>query len=454
MNIILETDSYKTSHWLQYPPDTTQVKSYGESRGGEFPATLFFGLQYLLLNHLVGPVVTQAKIDEASEFFDAHMGPGIFNHAGWQYILERHGGYLPIKIKAVPEGSLVPTGNLLFTIENTDPNCFWLVNYLETILSRVWYPTTVATQSFYMKQEILAALELSGDPSLIDFKLHDFGYRGVSSEETAAIGGAAHLLSFKGTDTIAGIRFLQKYYKAPMCGFSIPAAEHSTITSWGQDRSSETAAYRNMLISYPTGLVAVVSDSFNIYEACEDIWGRELKDLVESRDGTLVIRPDSGDPHIVLPKLLEILGSKFGYSINTKGYKVLNPKVRLIQGDGIDRHTIVTIMASILAAGWSMDNLAFGSGGGLLQKVNRDTNKFAIKCCAIRQGDELRPVYKSPVDSPDKKSKSGDLDLYEVGGQYCTGPSGAWAPSALRTVFLNGSLMNFYTFADIQTKMK
>ena len=180
------------------------------------------------------------------------------------------------------------------TVENTDPELPWVTNYVETLLSMIWYPSTVATQSRYMRLRVLNYLEATGDTSLIDFKVHDFGFRGSTSVESAGIGDSAHLVSFKGTDTFQGIRVARKYYGEPMAGFSIPAAEHSTITSWGYE--NEKDAYANMLKAFPTGLVAVVSDSYDIYNACREIWGKELKEAVLARDGVLVVRPDSGYP--------------------------------------------------------------------------------------------------------------------------------------------------------------
>ena len=191
---------------------------------------------------------------------------------------------------------------------------------------------------------------------------------------------------------------------------SIPASEHSTITAWGRDR--ELDAYKNLLEQYPTGLVACVSDSYNIYEACDKIWGSRLRDQIIHRNGTLIIRPDSGDPLKVLPKLLDILSNKFGFVINAQGFKVLNPQVRLIQGDGIESHnTIEMILNQLTYYGWSADNISFGSGGGLLQKINRDTMGFAIKCSAAIVDDVVIDVYKSPIDQPDKNSKKGFLKL-------------------------------------------
>jgi nicotinamide phosphoribosyltransferase len=191
-----------------------------------------FGLQAFIKEYLLEPI-TQADIDIADEILTAHGEP--FNRAGWQYILDKRDGYLPVVIRSVPEGTVVPVKNVLATIENTDPNCFWLTTWLETALLRaVWYGTTVATQSYTIKQVILDYLERTGDPTAIDFKLHDFGARGVSSLESAGIGGAAHLVNFMGTDTISGILFAREYYNAGIAGFSIPASEHSISTSFGK----------------------------------------------------------------------------------------------------------------------------------------------------------------------------------------------------------------------------
>lgn len=246
-NLLLQTDSYKLTHFRQYPPKTEIVYSYLESRGGMFEETLFFGLQYLIKAYLEGQVFEKEDIYEARDFAKQHFGNDhCFNFDGWHRLYDKHQGRLPIRIRAVPEGTVVNTSNVLMTMENTDPEFPWLTNYLETLLLKVWYPTTVATLSRRIKQVIGRALERTGDPGLLNFKLHDFGYRGVSSEETAAIGGAAHLVNFMGTDTIAAIRLLQQFYNVKdMPAFSIPASEHSTITSWGKEH--EVDAYRNML---------------------------------------------------------------------------------------------------------------------------------------------------------------------------------------------------------------
>ena len=339
-SLILKTDSYKVTHWRQYPPGTTGVYSYMESRGGRWPTSVFFGLQYLLREYVVGAVVTRPGIEEADEFFSKHLGDrSLFNREGWEYVLRVHGGRLPVRIKAVPEGSPVWNRNVLMTIENTDPHVAWLTNYLETLLVQVWYPTTVATQSREMKRIWHGYLVRTGDPSLIAFKLHDFGYRGSTSDESAALGGAAHLVNFTGTDNLAGCELAMRYYRAQMPGFSIPAAEHSTITAWGRERELE--AYANMLRAYPDSpLIAVVSDSYDIFYAVSELWGKRLRDAVMARRGAVVIRPDSGKPDEVVLSVLRRLAAAFGVRVNAKGYKVLDDHVRVIQGDGIDYHTI------------------------------------------------------------------------------------------------------------------
>lgn len=461
MNLLTATDSYKASHAQQLPPGTTRVYSFFESRGGVHPETVFFGLQYYLKRYLEGRVVAQRNIDEATAFWKAHFGTEkVFapTARGWQHIINRWGGKLPVEICAVPEGTVVPVKNALMTIENTDPEVPWLTNWLETVLSMVWYPMTVATQSRAMRKLLLSSLERTGDPSLIDFKLHDFGFRGSTSIESARIGGAAHLVNFKGTDTATALMMLHSYYDEPMAGFSIPASEHSTITSWG--REHEVDAFRNILDQFPSGLVACVSDSYNVFEACRSLWGGALRDRVLARDGCLVVRPDSGEPTEIVPQVLTLLGERFGFSVNSKGYKVLDPHVRVIQGDGIDYDMLRAVLAAIEATGWSADNIAFGSGGGLLQKVNRDTQKCAIKCSAAEIDGEWHFVMKDPITDPGKKSKAGRLALVrgsEIGlftalQDADIGGGTAQSQTLLEPVFRNGEVLRTQTLADIRRR--
>ncbi len=451
-NILLLTDSYKVSHYKQYPAGTTTIHSYFESRGGRFDNTVFFGLQYYLKTYLEGPIVTREKIEEAAKLYAAHFGnETLFYREGWEYILDQHAGHLPVRIRAVEEGTAVPTHNVLMTIENTDPKCWWLTNYLETLLVQIWYGTTVATQSREIKKRILHYLNETGDPTTINFKLHDFGFRGVSSVESAAIGGASHLINFSGTDTVIALAMIQDCYKTQdVFGFSIPAAEHSTITSW--TRSREADAYRNMLTQYPEGLVAVVSDSYDVYHACEKIWGEELKAQILQRKGTLVVRPDSGIPKDVVLRIVEILGDKFGYTTNAKGYKVLDPHVRVIQGDGVDYDSVGEILEHLKKQGWSADNVAFGMGGALLQKLDRDTQKFAFKCSAAIVNGEARDVFKDPITDQGKRSKRGKLKLVLEHGTLITRRLEEAGEDVMKTVFENGKILQTTTFEEIKNR--
>jgi nicotinamide phosphoribosyltransferase len=456
-NLILRTDSYKASHWLQYPPGTRTVYSYVEARGGQFSHAVVFGLQAWLREYLARPI-TQADINEAAELFAAHGEP--FNRQGWQALLVKHGGHYPIRIRAVPEGSVLPTKQALVTIQNTDPDFYWLTSFLETELLRaIWYPTTVATLSAAAKAIIQRYLQAtSEDPAgQIGFKLHDFGARGVSSLESAALGGLAHLVNFLGTDTVIALQAGRRYYDEPMAGFSIPAAEHSTITSWG--REHEVDAYRNMLRQFGKqgALFAVVSDSYDIFNACEHLWDEALKAEVVSSGATLVVRPDSGDPAAVVLKVAQILDAKFGATINRRGYRVLN-NVRIIQGDGVNLKSLRECLSNLYHNGYAADNIAFGMGGGLLQQVNRDTLQWAMKCSAMQIGDEWRNVYKAPVGDTGKTSKRGRIEPFRLpDGQVVTVDPhqtdvAASATALLQTVYENGQLMNSTTFSAVRER--
>jgi len=450
-NLILNTDSYKCSMWNQYPPGTKYVSSYVESRGGKFDSTLFFGLQVFIKETLLTPI-TKTDIDIAESIITAHGEP--FNREGWEYILNEYNGFLPLRIQAVKEGTIVPTGNVLVQVINTDPKCYWLTTYIETALLRaIWYPTTVATLSKACKNIIQSFMNETSDNTDVSFKLHDFGARGVSSRESAELGGAAHLVNFMGTDTISGITCAMKNYNSGVCAYSIPAAEHSTITSWTRDNEKE--AYENMLnlFSGENKIVAVVSDSYDLWNAIENIWGTELKDRIVNSGGTLVVRPDSGDPVQTVALSLIKLMEKFGYEVNSKGYKVLPKYIRLIQGDGINIESIEDILVELRSLKISAENLAFGMGGKLLQGVDRDTQKFAMKCSSIMVGNEWRDVYKDPITDSGKKSKKGRLMLIkdDSGKNFITlRENFNEYPNLLETVYENGKLIREQSFDEIR----
>jgi nicotinamide phosphoribosyltransferase len=462
-NFVLLADAYKYSHHKLYMPGTRHIYSYLESRGGLFPETMFYGLQYFLKEYLQGPVFTQQDLDQAAPFLKQVFGrDDVFDKSKFQYILDKHNGKLPVKIRAVAEGTVVPTGNVLMTIENTDPECFWLTNFLETLLMQVWYPNTVATLSHQVKKIVTQFYQetaTEGSEAGIEFVLNDFGFRGVSSVESAGVGGSAHLLSFRGSDTLAGSILAQQYYNTDkVYGVSIPATEHSICTLLGKD--GELEVFRHILKTFPTGIVACVSDSYNIFRACESYWGEELKQDILNRDGVLVIRPDSGDPIMTLLKIFEILFGKFGYTVNSKGYKVLPPQLRVIQGDGVNYHAIIEMYQALKANNISAENLVLGMGGALLQKVDRDTQKFAIKCSYATVNGKDVNVEKSPTEMDKngnitesfKKSKGGKIKLVKINDTYRTVKQNEYPELAdqLITVFENGHMVKEWTFEQVR----
>lgn len=455
-NPILATDSYKFSHFLQYPPEARRLSAYVESRRNALmEGALFFGLQAFVVDKLARPI-TAADIDEAEAIATAHGEP--FNRAGFEVIVADHGGYLPIEIVALPEGTLVPTRVPMLQVVNTDPRLPWLVSFVETALLRaIWYPTTVATVSATVKRVIAAGLDRSSDDPAgqLPFKLHDFGARGASSAESAALGGLAHLVNFMGTDTVEALVAARRWYDEPMAGFSIPAAEHSTMTAWGRPREAD--AYANMIRTFKGDgkLVAVVSDSYDLFHAVGDIWGGELKDLVTSVGGTLVVRPDSGDPVETPLKALDILWQRFGGSVNAKGYRVLSPHVRLIQGDGMNPVSIEVLVTSMIERGFSVDNIAFGMGAGLLQKVDRDTLSFAMKTNAMEDADgRWHDISKSPATDPSKGSKEGRQAVIRDGGRLVgvkLDELGS-AENEMRPVWRDGEWLVRESFATIRAR--
>lgn len=466
-NLILLADGYKYSHHKLYYPGTSKVFSYLESRGGKFDSTVFYGLQYFLKEYLEGFAFTQQDLDEAEPILQQVFGrDDIFDKSKFQYILDTYDGKLPVRIKAVPEGAVVPTSNVLMTIENTDPNCFWLTNFLETLLMQVWYPITVATISREVKKVLTHYYKetaSAGAEAGIEYVLNDFGVRGASSIETASLGGSAHLVNFQGSDNITGSVLAQRYYNtATVFGKSIPATEHSICTLLGE--KGELDIFKHVLETFPTGTVACVSDSYNIFRACEQYWGEDLKAEILDRDGVLVIRPDSGDPITTLLHIFPILFDKFGYTLNEKGYKVLPPQVRVIQGDGVNYDAIKDIYQALKENEISAENLALGMGGALLQKLDRDTQQFALKCSYAEINGEGVAVQKRPTEmdangnigESTKKSKGGKLKLIKLNGEYRTVVESEYPEikDELVTVFENGKITKEWTFEQVREAAK
>lgn len=458
-NLILLTDSYKLNHFNMYPEGTQNVYSYFESRtGAKYPYTVFFGLQIYLKKYLEGVVVTQEDVEEADAFSKEHFGMDNFNRPMWEHIVKVHGGKLPIRIKAVPEGLPVPVSNVLFTVEATDDKCAALVSPLETILTHIWHGSNVATISRDLRVYLEKAFVESVDGNfmwLLDFMLHDFGFRGVSSVESAGMGGAGHLVNFKGTDTIVAITYAKRYYKAGMAGLSVPASEHSVMCSLGEE--GEFDMVRRLIQKYPKGILSVVSDSYNIEHAIEN-YGTVLKDEILARDGKFVVRPDS--PRWVGDKacdqivcIANDLAYYFGSTVNKKGYKVLNSKVGIIYGDGLSVEEIKESVDALLKAGFAASTCVFGMGGGLLQKHNRDTQRNAFKCSAQKRNGEWIDNYKKPLDLT-KASKKGRLKLVweklAFGKTLVTVPIDDPREDVLVTVFENGTVTKEWTLEEVR----
>lgn len=462
ISVVLDTDSYKSSHFGQYPPDATAVSCYGAARKyggppvepgpGVLPpdGVLWFGLRAVIASALAQ--VLDGDVDKAEEVFTLHGMP--FNRSGWLRAVSRFDGGLPLTVSALPEGSYVPLGIPLYRVDSVDdPDLMFLASYVETALLRCWYPTSVATRGFRLKSVIGHWLDRTGDPSGLPFKLHDFGSRGASSSETAGIGGMAHLVNFLGTDTVAGMVFADRFYDAgPACGYSIPASEHGTMSSWGPDQ--ELDAFRNMLARYarPGALFACVSDTYDFWDAVDRKWPSLAADL-ERSGATLVIRPDSGDPAKVVPEALRRLAKSFPPSVNGKGYLALPPCVRLIQGDGISEASVPRILAAVCEAGFSADNVAFGMGGELLQNLTRDTWSFAQKVSAVKRSGLWRDAFKSPVDDPGKKSLGGRLSVVSKNGCLAVSTDAFNTPAdRLVPVYRDGRLLPGDNFQAIRQR--
>ena len=456
-NLLMDVDSYKMSHFLGYPKGTTEMYSYLESRGGKYPDTVFFGLQPIL--EKLARRITFDQVAQARIFAEKHGVP--FNNEGWKDIMIDHGGYLPIEIKAVKEGTSVPAHNVLMTIRNTDPRFAWLTSYLETMLLRVWYPITVATRIRNMKRKIKPFYERTSETlDSLPFAVLDFSSRGVSSYEQSQIGGAAYLANFLGSDNIPAVEFVNRVYDSPMSGFSVPATEHSIMCAFGEENEFGSFEYLIDNMGQEGGILSVVSDTWDIFRAAE-YWGH-LANKIKAKNLTLVVRPDSGEIEDVLPEVLYILQNAFGSTENSKGYRVLN-NVKVLWGDGINEDTCTDPFQIADNMGISADSIITGSGGGLMQvDINRDTNKFAIKGSNVIVNGESRPISKNPVTDTGKRSKAGKLMLHYdlLQDKYTTMQTDSSLSAGsqqiidqLETVFLDGTIMRWQTIDDIRERI-
>lgn len=419
-NLALSTDSYKASHACksqnahvkpvgQFPEGTEYTSYYIEART-EDEELVSAGMNFVA--KVLDRGITLAKVNRANLIYRAHFGREIFNYEAWARIATEFNGKLPIDMWAVPEGTILPSKTPIAVIENTHPDYPWLPGNLETFVLRgIWYPTSVATKSNKCLKVLKKYMDMTSDlegeayTATLKTRLHDFGARGATSEESAAIGGLAHLYNFIGTDTVEALVLAQDLYNVHCAGVSIPAREHSTTIGY----EDEDDAYLNSIELYGDGPYSCVMDSTD-YEAAVERVCLKMKDKIIIAGGTFVFRPDSGRMIDNIMFTLNMLGKHFGYTRNSKGYKVLHPSVRLIQGDDINSaDDIERVLSWMEVHRWSCENIAFGMGGGLLQKVNRDTHKFAMKLSAICINGVWRGVHKCPKGSEWKTSKKGRL---------------------------------------------
>lgn len=470
-NTLLATDVYKLGHMRFYPEGTTKIYSYLVTRSSKkFDKVVWFGLQAFIKDYLLWPI-TPEDAREFFEYYEMILGPvprDVVENINALAAL----GYWPVSIKAAPEGSVIDVRNVLMTMTNTHPDFAWTVGFLESLLLKVWNTSTVATSSLGFRRLFQRyADETASDQAaqMVPFQVHDFGYRGCSSDETAALSGMAHLTSFLGTDTIVAVKAAKEFYDAkPPIGLSVPATEHSVMCAFG--REYEQAAFERMLDQNPKGIVSIVSDTYSIWNVATRILP-SLHDLILARDGKVVIRPDSGEPKLILcgdpaelpgtpahKGLIRLLDELFGSTVNKKGYKELNPKIGIIYGDGMYYSRIADILGTIKEMGYATTNLVIGVGGILLQQHNRDDMGFAIKATfAIVNGEE-RELLKDPVTDPGKRSHKGLVKLTKTSeGVYTTTDRCSAIEETtgiLRTVYQDGVLTHETSFEDVRNRIR
>lgn len=485
--ITLLADFYKLSHRKQYPKGTTKVYSTLTPRSNKYAPysdeIVWFGLQYFIKEYLIDrfnkDFFNKSKdevISEYSRLVEFSLGK---EYAETKHIEELHDlGYLPIKISTLPEGSLVPMRVPVMTIENTHDDFFWLTNFLETILSTsIWLPTTSATLAYsYRKVLNDYAIKTTGSTTGVEFQGHDFSMRGMSSEQSAAVSGAGHLLSFKGTDTIPSILFLEKYYNGniekSLIGASIPATEHSVMCSYGQENEKDLLTHLLTEV-YPTGLFSAVCDTWDFWKLVSE-YLPELKETIMSRDGKLVIRPDSGNPVDIIcgtvlnggktPEekgLVEVLYEIFGGQINELGFKVLDSHIGAIYGDSITLEIAKEICEKLYKKGFATTNVVFGIGSYSYQYATRDTFGFAVKATYAIVDNEERMLFKDPkTDSGIKKSQKGlvvvnkdDNGKIFFEDNFVDNEEYKSKTNLLETVFVNGKLIKETSLDEIRTKL-
>ena len=506
MNPLLLADFYKVSHYAQYPPGTKFVYSNFTARKSRIPEIdkiSFFGLQYFIKEYLITQfnreffkVKRERAISEYKRILDYSLGP---DSVSMKHIGELHDlGYLPLEIRALPEGSQVPIRVPMLTVVNTKPEFYWLTNYIESIMSAIlWQPITSATIAHQYRKILDGwAHKTSDNPEFVDWQGHDFSFRGMGGLESALISGAGHLLNFTGTDTIPAIWFLEKYYGAnvekELVGGSVPATEHSVMCAGGQDGEFETFQ-RLINDTYPSGIISIVSDTWDLWQVLTDFLPR-MRDEILARDGKVVIRPDSGDPvdiicgidfpylgktdagkpaYVNLAKLesreiseseqkgvIELLWDTFGGIINSKGYKQLDPHIGAIYGDSITLERANEICRRLEQKGFASTNIVFGIGSYTYQYNTRDTFGMAMKATWVNINGEGRDIFKDPkTDDGTKKSAKGLIKIKKnASGEYILFDQVSYEDSIydtdLELVFQNGKLVKEQSLSQIRNRIK
>lgn len=461
-NRIIAADGYKYSHPAQYPFGANNQYDYGEARSNKrFSKTLVNGLQGLMNVYWTTPI-SKLEIDKAEIL--AKLQDIDFDRTGWDIILNEYNGFLPVSIKAVKEGTLLPNGNAMFTIELSKPDdrIFWIVSWLEDFLMKVWYTCNIGTISFFTKKMLMEMASLTSEAPFVNYQYINFGDRGSSTPESAKVGSVSHLIMFNSTETTSALEYIIDNYNVDLTDANkitatIPASEHSSITSWG--RAREFDFVHNMLEKYKhRALIACVGDSYDIYNFTDKVTSGSLKEKIESNDyPNFVIRPDSGCAVEVINRMLDIMErNNVAYTVNSKGYKVFT-HYKILYGDGITMETMQDILSTMILRKYSTENFVFGSGGFLMQQHDRDSLALAIKCSSIEFNDGTsRDVFKDPITAPNKVSKKGRVvACIDENGEYTTcleSEIPVNSTNALHLMFVNGKLVNTETFFEIRER--
>jgi len=462
-NRVMYADSYKYSHAFQYPTMSSMF-DYMSSRGGVYPATIFVGGQ-IISKKFTAPI-EQWEVDEA--FADAQAHGVSFDVEGWDYIVQTLKGKIPVRIKSVEEGKLIPVNMVLMTFESTDPKVAWIAGWMETVYMKVWYPTTVATKSYFVRE----MLEEFGSPEWAQFAFHNFGDRSSSSVESAAIGGFAHSSIFMGTDNFNSLRFCRNMYGMKnIASYSVFATEHSTTTANADGSTKKEIVFiERMLIENPDApIMSFVADSYDVFNFTDKVTAPSswIRETIESRPNQkFIIRPDSGKAKKVIKQMIEIMDSNGVFDIEIMGQDGIMRKASsnygILWGDGITPKTIKKILKMVIKMGYAAENMVFGSGGDIMQNLNRDSQRFAIKCSSITRPDGTeQDVFKNPITDPSKASKKGRITtVYDViSKQYRVdriensdgnGVFGGNEIDALVTVFENGAMVREFTMDEIR----